>query len=184
MSIRDVAVAIGSNRETVRKLLVSLGLIRDRLSFQKSWEDRVLENIEPDLNSGCWIWSGAVNNMGYGRLSVNGKPALAHRAMYALWTGAWPKASIDLCHKCDTPPCVNPAHLFPGTRGENMRDASRKGRLRVGEKSPAAKHPDKLVEEVRRLWAMGMSQSDIGREIGASNKWVHAVVRGRARTRK
>lgn len=86
----------------------------------------------PEPNSGCWLWLGAIcsGNAGYGQVREGGKTDYAHRASYRMHCGEIP-AGLDVCHTCDQPSCVNPDHLFTGTRQENMQDAKRKGRLVV-----------------------------------------------------
>lgn len=81
----------------------------------------------------CWLWSGSLNLKGYGYLVVgsrtNGRSnMLAHRLSYEIHNGSIPTGSL-ICHKCDVPACVNPAHLFMGTQKDNMSDALRKGRM-------------------------------------------------------
>lgn len=85
---------------------------------------------EPDQ---CWLWQGACRgsfNGGYGVIGAGGKGArlvAAHRLSYELYRGAIPEG-LYVLHTCDTPRCVNPAHLFTGTNSDNMKDAYRKGR--------------------------------------------------------
>src|SRR6185369_7218363 len=84
----------------------------------------------------CWLWTGAINKNagGYGCFTVErGQPTQrAHRLAWEWANGPIPKG-MDLCHNCpggDNPRCVNPAHLFLGTRSENMRDAATKGQIK------------------------------------------------------
>lgn len=83
-------------------------------------------------SSGCWLWTGYCIPQGYGRLSVNNKPTLAHRAMYKLHKGDIP-SDLQVLHKCDVRNCLNPDHLFLGTVQDNMADKVAKGRQVRGE---------------------------------------------------
>ena len=85
------------------------------------------EKYEIITETGCWIWMGATSN-GYGVASDNGKTQPAHRYSWELHNGPIPEG-MQVCHKCDVKPCVNPDHLFIGTQKDNMHDAMRKGRV-------------------------------------------------------
>lgn len=78
--------------------------------------------------SGCRLWQRGRGADGYGLIKVGRKMQRAHRMAYAQFVGPIPDGA-DVCHKCDTPLCINPEHLFAGAHKENMLDASRKGRL-------------------------------------------------------
>lgn len=86
-----------------------------------------------DDKRGCFIWNGDAYKNGYGKFSVmlaGGRIQMhigAHRLSYMLSTGEDPGEFL-VCHRCDTPLCVNPDHLFKGTAGDNMRDKYQKGR--------------------------------------------------------
>lgn len=69
--------------------------------------------------SGCWLWQAGTSD-GYGRFRVLGRTVYAHRFAYELEVGEIP-AGHDLHHTCETPLCVNPAHLLPLPVGEHRR---------------------------------------------------------------
>lgn len=93
--------------------------------------DKLEHYAMPVPESGCWLWTGATNNRGYGRISAGGgRTQYAHRIAYIEFKGGIPDG-FEVCHKCDTPSCCNPDHLFIGSHWENMRDASSKGRMRT-----------------------------------------------------
>ena len=85
--------------------------------------------------SGCWEWTGALDGRGYGVLHAlaftNGERRLirVHRLAAHIWNGLDLASELLVCHKCDNPPCFNPAHLFEGSDTANMADARRKNRM-------------------------------------------------------
>jgi hypothetical protein len=86
--------------------------------------DDILEYGDVDSSVGedaCWTWHGPTYTGGYGSF-VNES---AHRAMYRAVHGDI-ASSMEICHSCDNPPCVNPRHLWMGT---SKQDAIAKGRL-------------------------------------------------------
>lgn len=84
--------------------------------------ERFEANVMADPNSGCWLWTGHIKSViGYGWFYYKkGGTRLAHRVAYELYIGPIP-SGLDLDHKCRVRSCVNPYHLEPVTRGENVR---------------------------------------------------------------
>ena len=149
-----------------------------------------------DRSGDCWLWKKTLNQHGYGVFGwpVNGKPRmqLAHRLAWTLTNGA---PTQNVLHRCDNPPCVNPAHLFLGTQRDNMEDAARKGRVakvrtrpprrpiqgvaysrRIGELAPNTKLTWPQVAEIRSRYLAGEDQMALGRAYGVTNGAIWFIV--------
>jgi hypothetical protein len=113
---------------------------------------------------GCWPWTGGKKHDGYGILRIFGRHEGAHRASWILTNGPIDDASIFVCHRCDNPPCVNPAHLFLGTHLDNMRDMIRKGRRGCYEPKLTAEKAIAILEQTRA----GRHDRDIAADFGIS----------------
>jgi hypothetical protein len=99
------------------------------------------ERFWPLVNKteGCWLWTGLADSWGYGKGSWSGHKDRAHRLSYLLTYGAIPDG-LWVLHKCDTPACVNPEHLFLGTHADNMADMRAKGRQLNGQRAHPVSH--------------------------------------------
>lgn len=93
--------------------------------------DKLPERLSSRLiltEAGCWEWTGGKQTKGYGQTSYRNHRWRTHRLMYVLNVGPIPDGKM-VCHTCDNRPCCNPAHLYLGDGFDNMRDASRRGRI-------------------------------------------------------
>jgi len=113
----------------------------------------------------CWIWTGSRLPTGYGRISFRGKADYATRVVWELTHGPIPPG-LHVLHRCDNPPCCNPAHLWLGTPAENMHDRDAKGRNgTLGKAASTRKLTDSQAREIRYRLEHGLARpSDIIRE--------------------
>lgn len=105
--------------------IVSCGCWRSR--HRMLTLDDLLKRCDVRGPDECWPWRGVTQNRGYGVITFRGVEMVASRAVMAAIHGPIPHGLI-VCHKCDNPPCVNPAHLFVGTYTDNVQDMIKKGR--------------------------------------------------------
>lgn len=122
-----------------------MSLDRRRWNKQQS-NDRFWAKVQKTRT--CWLWTGAINNKGYGQVRRQNKTLLAHRVSYELHHGH--EATGGLMHKCDVPLCVNPRHLTPGTQKDNMQDAANKKRIPTGEQRHNAKLTQQQVDMIKQ----------------------------------
>jgi len=116
----------------------------DRIPFTQEF---ILERCVPEPNTGCWLWTGVFNDTGYGLACGEGKTRGAHRISFRVFKSEIPPG-MHVLHRCDTPACVNPDHLFLGNHFTNMADAAKKLRL-VHKLTPLE------VRQIRSLYADG-----------------------------
>jgi len=142
--------------------------------------ERFWKRVTPGPFTECWLWQGVKRN-GYGMLSADrtGKGIGAHRVSWMIHFGEIPDG-LFVCHRCDNPSCVNPAHLFLGTLRDNHADMMAKGRdghgAAKGISNPSAKLTESQVKEIRAMAAQGMTQVEIGQRFGITQAHVSDIV--------
>jgi hypothetical protein len=133
------------------------------------------ERVERVPFSGCWIWTLALNVYGQPFAHINKKQSIAYRTSYEAFIGPIPEGAHVL-HRCDTPCCCNPHHLFLGTHLDNMKDRDTKGRQPRGESHGMSK----LTADVARMiYADTRNGRLIAAEFGISKTAVNSIRRGR-----
>jgi DNA-binding XRE family transcriptional regulator len=149
-------------------------------------KDRFFSKV--DMSSGCWIWQGAINEGGYGIFWDNNKPIRAHRWSFKFFNG---ELNDDICvlHNCpegDNPLCVNPHHLFLGTRADNIQDMVSKGRQNFsgpgahkGEKHHLSVLSEGEVVEIRKIRESDkLSYQELATLFGVSKPTIQAIIKG------
>ena len=138
-------------------------------------------------DSGCWLWTGAISDNGYGRFK-NSTEQYAHRLSYKLFKGPIPPG-LCVLHTCDNRACVRPAHLWIGTALDNARDCIAKSRAR---RTPprwselmrtTRHHWQKLnredIPEIKRRIAQGDLQREIAKDYGVATNTIGGIAQGR-----
>jgi hypothetical protein len=145
---------------------------------QSHWTlaERLAHYSAPAPN-GCRLWIGARDNYGYGMLSWQGRSRRAHRLSWESVNGPIPKG-MGICHRCDTPACIEEKHLFPGTQATNNADMAQKGRARNGGAHGSAHGQAKMTEaKAMAVYLACGSQDHIARAFGISRATVGRIKR-------
>lgn len=131
--------------------------------------------------SGCKLWLGNTDKKGYGRITHRGRKCFVHRLVKMMQLGISLSPEQLVLHKCDTPLCCNPEHLFVGTKSDNAQDMIRKGRdsYRLGEANHSAKCKTADVIRIKSLKASGLSCRAVAEAVGVTTSIVENISCGR-----
>jgi hypothetical protein len=138
------------------------------------------------VSSGCIEWTGEIHPSGYGSAYawlIQGRKVhlRAHRLAWMIKNGPIPRG-LCVCHKCDNPLCVKPAHLFLGTYKDNNQDMKRKGRGKGNATGCRDKLTTREVISIRKEHASGcVSYSALARKYGVARWSVSRIVRRKIR---
>src|SRR5215467_2952229 len=141
------------------------------LMFSDSIRERFERHIER-VASGCWEWQTSLSS-GYGVFNINQRIHVAHRVAWMLYRGDIPDG-LCVLHRCDNRRCVNPDHLFLGTRADNTADMLMKGREARGSRMPNAILTADDIPTIRQLWESGMKSAEIAALFGVARQTINS----------
>lgn len=132
----------------------------------------------------CWLWKASKDKHGYGQLTYQKRHRMAHHVAFELAHGEIP-AGLCVLHTCDNPACVNPAHLYAGTRKQNtkdMMDRERGGHGRLpGSRNPIAKLTEEDVLTIRWMHDNGtLTNKAIAKHFGVSGALIGMIIKRKA----
>jgi HNH endonuclease len=139
-TIQGASAALLGHREKVytTSRACTENLVFFSVVSRKTLLERLMQRVEVDAETGCWLWTGSVMPNGYGKLTVpKGRSSLAHRLMYEEVRGEIPEG-LDIDHLCRVRRCVNPDHMEPVSRKVNLDRSPLVESLRLQKKAEAA----------------------------------------------
>jgi hypothetical protein len=128
----------------------------------------------------CWLWMAKCSYKGYGYFWLDGRMQYAHRVVWTLVNGSIPD-KLHVLHTCDTPACVNPAHLFLGTNADNVADREAKGRTVRGDQAGARTKPESWTAASRH--ATGNRKTSLTQSKYRGVTWLARLKKWRAKIR-
>lgn len=142
------------------------------------------KKVNFDKESGCWEWTAAKSQGGYGVFRYHGRNAPAHRVSYE-WVNGGVLPGMYILHKCDNRICVNPDHLVSGSPSDNMRDMHAKRRhprpnvQKIGEGNSKALLTEAQVVDIRKRRREGVGYMSMAEELGVSEATVRLAAEGK-----
>lgn len=151
-----------------------------RARWTRSYPERFLAKVDRRGPDECWLWTASTDPKGYGQFHLMGKPRKAPRVAFELWVGPIPDGG-HILHSCDTPQCVNPAHLRVGDNEDNCRDKTIRGRQRGprGQRNHNAKLTPAIIRKIRARRRRGEGCRALAREYGVTHGTVSSLCLGK-----
>ena len=133
-------------------------------------QQSIVKRMQVSQN-GCWEYNLALRKNGYARITFESKSWYAHRLSYVAFGGTLIDGR-DICHSCDNRKCVNPAHLFQGTRKDNMIDAKLKNKIATGFNLPQTKLSQSDINNIINDGIGGLTHKDIAQKYNVTRSLV------------
>lgn len=137
-------------------------------------------------NQGCWYWTGAKHQFGYGSFRLNKKTYSAHRLALIFYTGE--EKELQVLHSCDNPSCCNPFHLRWGTQKDNIQDSIKRKRhinplknkinppVMIGEKNPCSVLNKHSVINIRKDRSKKLTYKELSKKYGVSVSTISQII--------
>jgi hypothetical protein len=150
------------------------------MARRKTYRERFDEKYTKLGPNECWEWNAAKNHSGYGAFNTcrNNRVKVAHRVAWELSHGPIPEG-LCVCHRCDNPSCVNPNHLFLGTKADNNADKVSKGRSNFGERNGRSRLLEAQASRILARRREGVPSKQVAAEFGVCRETVDNIASGR-----
>lgn len=147
---------------------------------RRQMEDRFWSKVDVRGPDECWLWRGWRNQNGHGQFSLDGQRRMPAHVVAWVLTHGRPLPASKPCglHRCDNPPCCNPAHVFPGTNRDNIADRHSKRRDAKGDYHGMTKIPEAAIPVIRQRLASGERIAAVALDYGVAYVTIQSIKSG------